>query len=441
MYETKLLAGEGPHGFTETVSAEYKNPFCMDDKRFSSFMKLIRVSAWILRFIKRLKRVKSFSGPLTETELSMTKTLWIKSIQTQSYSDVKLALTEKKRHNLINQLGLPLDQDGIIRCVGRLGAAHLTEGARTPILLPKKSHVTDLLIDSYHRKSMPLGVSQTLSMVRQTYWIPQGRSEVKRVLRKCTICKRHEGGPYRMPIMPPLPRKRVNESSPFTYTGVDYFGPIYVKTDGVTKKVWVCLFTCLVVRAIHLELMQDMSTEEFLHGLRRFIARWGKPKQLISDNASQFKLASNILEETWASTVRDPDVQSYIANEDIKWQFIVELAPWMGGFYERLIGIVKRCLRKTIGKLCLTNEQLRTLVAETEAVVNSRPLVYVGDAINSNIILTPAHFLTLNPKTGIPDSNEEDTEDPEYLPNISSAEKLLQTWKKGQKHLDAFWKA
>lgn len=121
----------------------------------------------------------------------------------------------------------------------------MTEGARTPILLPKKSHVTDLLIDSYHRKSMHLGVSQTLSMVRHTYWIPQGRSEVKRVLRRCTICKRHEGGPYRMPIMPPLPRKRVNESSPFTYTGVDYFGPIYVKTDGVTKKVWVCLFTCL----------------------------------------------------------------------------------------------------------------------------------------------------------------------------------------------------
>lgn len=127
--------------------------------------------------------------------------------------------------------------------------------------------------------------------------------------------------------------KRVNESSPFTYTGVDYFGPIYVKTDAVTKKVWVCLFTCLVVKAIHLEFMQDMSTEEFLNGLRRFIAGWGKPEQLISDNASQFKLASNILKETWASTVRDPDVQSYIANEDIKWQFIVELAPWMGGFY------------------------------------------------------------------------------------------------------------
>ena len=245
-----------------------------------------------------------------------------------------------------------------------------------------------------------------------------------------------------MPLMPPLPRKRVNESSPFTYTGVDYFGPIYVKANSGTKKVWVCLFTCLVVRSVHLELMQDMSTEEFLLGLRRFIARWGKPKQLISDNASQFKLASSVLEETWSATVRDSDVQSYVANEGIEWQFIVELAPWMGGFYERLIGVVKRCLRKTIGKLCLTSEQLRTLLAEAEAVVNSRPLVYVGDDINSNICLTPAHFLTLNPKTGIPCNDEEGiTEDPEYLPNISNAEMLLQTWKKGQKHLDAFWKA
>ncbi|XP_063411653.1 uncharacterized protein LOC134694568 [Mytilus trossulus] len=276
--------------------------------------------------------------------------------------------------------------------------------------------------------------------MRQTYWIPQGRSEVKRVLRKCTICKRGEGGPYKMPLMPPLPKKRVNESAPFTYTGVDYFGPIFVKSDTGSKKVWVCLYTCLVVRAIHMELMQDMSAEEILLGFRRFIARWGNPKQIMSDNGSQFKLASNTLKEAWNGVTVNSDVQTYMANEGIQWQFIVELAPWMGGFYERLIGIVKRCLRKTIGKLCLSNEQFRTLLAESEAVVNSRPLVYIGDDINSNIILTPAHFLTLNPKTVFPDHNEEDSTDPEYLPQISSAKKLLLTWKKGQKHLTMFWK-
>ncbi|CAG2201797.1 unnamed protein product [Mytilus edulis] len=185
-----------------------------------------------------------------------------------------------------------------------------------------------------------------------------------------------------------------------------------------------------------MELMQDMSAEEFLLGFRRFIARWGNPKQIISDNGSQFKLASNTLEEAWNGVTVDSDVQTYMANEGIQWQFIVELAPWMGGFYERLIGIVKRCLRKTIGKLCLTNEQFRTLLAESEAVVNSRPLVYIGDDINSNIIPTP----DLNPKTGFPDHNEEDSTDPEYLPQISSAKKLLLKWKKGQKHLTMFWK-
>nr|XP_022295086.1 uncharacterized protein LOC111105209 [Crassostrea virginica] len=96
----------------------------------------------------------------------------------------------------------------------------MTEGARQPI------HVTDLLIESLHRKSFHVGVSQTLSLIRQKYWIPQGRSEVKRILRKCIVCKKYEGGPYKMPLMPPLPKKRVNESAPFTYREVDYFGPI-----------------------------------------------------------------------------------------------------------------------------------------------------------------------------------------------------------------------
>ncbi|XP_061167953.1 uncharacterized protein LOC133176911 [Saccostrea echinata] len=232
-----------------------------------------------------------------------------------------------------------------------------------------------------------------------------------------------------MPLMPPLPNKRVSESAPFTYAGVDYFGPIFIKTETGSKKVWVCLFTCLVVRAIHLELMQDMSTEQLLLGLRRFIARFGKPKQIISDNGAQFKLASLVLEKGWEKVTSDKDVQSYIANEEIQWQFIVELAPWMGGFYERLVG-VKRCLRKTMGKLCLTNKQMRTMLAEVEAVVNTRPLVYIGDDINSNITLTPAHFLTLNPKIGLQDSENFDPMDPDYVPHASSVNTLLAIWKK-----------
>ena len=111
-----------------------------------------------------------------------------------------------------------------------------------------------------------------------------------------------------------------------------------------------------MTRAVHLELMQDMSTQQFLLGFRSFIARHGKPNKVISDNASHFKLASETVDKLWTNILQENDVVSYVANENIQWKFIVELAPWMGGFYERLVGLVKRSLRKAIGRICLTNE-------------------------------------------------------------------------------------
>ena len=104
---------------------------------------------------------------------------------------------------------------------------------------------------------------------------------------------------------------------------------------------------------------------------------------------------------------------SYAVNENIQWTFTIELAPWMGGFYERHVGIVKRSLRKAIGKVFLTSEQLLTILKEAEAVTNSRPLVYVGEDINSYMTLKPAHFLTLNPST------RDDTDDIDNNPGIS----------------------
>ena len=205
-----------------------------------------------------------------------------------------------------------------------------------------------------------------------------------------------------MPRMPDLPRERVARSHPFEYTGIDYLGPLYVKefsqsTDHssvqIKRKVWVCLFTCFTVRAIHLELVGDMSAEEFLLSLRRFIARRGIPRQIFSDNAKQFKTARTVLVRAWEDVVTDKEVSEFVAYQGIQWKFIIELAPWMGGFYERLIGLTKRALKKTIGKKCLTERQLATILTEAEAVLNSRPLVYVDDDINSNSALTPQDFL------------------------------------------------
>lgn len=242
-----------------------------------------------------------------------------------------------------------------------------------------------------------------------------------------------------MPSIPPLPKGRVRSARPFSRTGLDCLGPMFIKMGEALKKCWVCLFTCLVTRAVHLELVQDMTTGEFLLALRRFISQRGTPIEITSDNALQFKAASATLDLIWKNVKSSDEIQSYVSNLGIKWTFIVEMAPWMGGFYERLVGLVKRSLRKTLQRKLLTLVQLQTILKEVEAVVNTRPLVYVGDDITSNIALSPSHFLSLNPNTGCPELNE-DHNDQDYNPYESSSEKLLQIWKKGQRLLSSFWK-
>ena len=438
MYEAELVAGEGRLN-RQDVAAKVSAPLAIDITRFSCLTKLLRVTVLVLRFINKLKRTFKANSQVDSTEIAEAEKMWTRYVQQLHYGDIIESIHNSKHNNMKSQLGIYLDHENILRCRGRLENAELSEGARLPMLLPKGDRYTNLLINRTHRKSFHAGVSQTLALVRQKYWIPQGRSAVRAVILGCSVCRHHEGGPYKMPNMPPLPAKRVTKSTPFSQCGVDYFGPLFIKSKGERKKVWVCLYTCLVTRAIHLELMTDMSTEQFLLGFRRFLARHGKPDEMISDNASQFKLASAAIDKLWQQILTEEDVVSYSASGNIKWKYIVELAPWMGGFYERLIGLVKRSLRKALGRLCLTYEQLLTILTEVEAVVNSRPLVYVGDDINSTITLTPSHFLTLNPRTGIPDFDN-DNDDSDFNPNVYSTDSLLRNWKKGLKHLDRFWR-
>ena len=205
-----------------------------------------------------------------------------------------------------------------------------------------------------------------------------------------------------------------------------------INGENSQQKNWVCLFTCANIRAVHLELVNNMNTNSFLMCLRRFIARRGNPLMIISDNATQFKLGKTVMDIAWQSVVREDDVQSYVANEGIEWKFITEYAPWQGGLYERLIGLTKRSLRKTMGKRRMNEQQLLTILVEIEAVLNSRPLMYVENDIN-NQTLTPAHFISINHSIGSP------IIDINYNPFENSANELLEIWKRGQSRLDEFW--
>ena len=150
-----------------------------------------------------------------------------------------------------------------------------------------------------------------------------------------------------------------------------------MKCESQLKKTWICLFTCLSIRAIHLEWVLDLSASQFLNCLRRFVSRRGKPDVIFSDNASQFKLVCTVVDREWRKVLKDKEVMNYVLVEGIKWKYTLALAPWQGGFYERLVGLVKGCMRKSIGRKYLSLEQLTTLLTEIEAALNSRPLTYV----------------------------------------------------------------
>lgn len=196
--------------------------------------------------------------------------------------------------DLYKSLKLFKDKNGLLRCKGRLQNTNWIEDKKYPLLLPKNSEFTVKVIEDTHKNNYHIGVSHTLAMTRNKYWILQGRSKVKSVLRNCVQCRKYSGGPYKMPMMAPLPAERVNYSKPFTFTGIDYFGPLKVE-DARVEKRWICLFTCLSVRAIHMEVVQDLTADECVLAIRRFVATRGLPHVIISDNALQFKLASEVL--------------------------------------------------------------------------------------------------------------------------------------------------
>ena len=364
----------------------------MDLSRYSTLCKLLRVTATVLKFIDISRKICSLEQiELSVADLTRADTLWIKSIQANSFTSELQALQQSGTNSSLNtQLNLFLDPDGVIRCQGRIENADVSSSSKTPILLPSHSHYTNLLIQQKHCEVLHNGIRDTLTAVRETHWIVKGRAAVKKVLRRCVTCKRYEGKAVTMPHSPQLPQDRVSSQAPFSMTGVDFAGPLYVQVTGQSIKTYVCLFTCGSTRALHLKLTQDLTADSFLLAFRRFAGRRGLPLKIMSDNGKTFKAASQVVTKIKQST----QVKQYLTNRRVEWDFIVEKATWWGVFWERLVRSVKNCIKKVVGRSTLNFEELRTLLVEVEATLNNRPITYVYDDENHiSYPLTPAGLI------------------------------------------------
>ena len=400
-------------------------------KNFGCLRRLLRVTSYVLKFVEQCKsRARAseiVATELTAKDVAKAEIIWVKELQ-------KELLKHKDFPTWKRQFNLFLEGE-VWRCGGRLGNSEAPYNAKHPILLIKSHHLAVLIVQDAHERVMHNGVKETLTELRSKYWIIKGRQFVRRVIHKCIICRKLEGPPYALPPPPPLPDFRVTEQPPFMYTGVDFAGPLYIKTQGLitSKKVWICLFTCCVIRAVHLDIVPDLTTDSFIRCFKRFTARRGISHKMISDNGKTFKAAAKGISAVLNSSV----VQGYSANTRVQWSFNLEKAPWWGGLFERLIKSTKRCLKKTIGQARITYDELVTVVTEVEMILNSRPLSYVSTE-DLEEPLTPSHLLMGRRVLSLPDPVHVHPEDDDW--HYVSKESLSNRARHLSMTMQHFWK-
>ena len=231
----------------------------IDPKRYSSSLKLYRVTALVLRFVKILKHnckaadSRQRNRVITD-EKKEAEVLWFQIVQGTIIDGRKFSQVQRSP-------GLYSDDSKLLRCKGRISKADIPTETKNPIILPNYHHLTSIIIRECHERVLHNGVQDTLCCLRERFWIVKGRQTVKRVIGKCVTCCNFEGKAYTPPTQADLPKFRVTQDFPFSHVGVDFAGPIYVKSVGKGQteitKAYIALYTCASTPAVHLELVPN----------------------------------------------------------------------------------------------------------------------------------------------------------------------------------------
>lgn len=416
----------------------------IDLSRYSTLRKAIRCAAYVLRFVGYCARSKQIN---LQGICSMT--LALPKGASLTFEDLDLAeklliwldqsLSPPTAEHIYN-LNLYKDSDGIWHCADRL--QNTPEGPKQPIFLAPKSSLVKAALAECHRLQYHGKLNPTLSCFYKTFWSPKARQCAKQVIRKCIICRKHSPKVFKLPSFPPLPRERLIQANAFTFCGVDGIGAFTVRVKPKSKetiRVTAVLFTCFVCRGVYIDLLENNSADAFIHTLRRFIARRGCPKIIASDHGTNFVLASKVLSELEPVGVADPVLSEFLSARKITWKFITELSPWKGAIWERLVGLTKKALRFAIGRKCLTVEEARTVLAECEAVLNSRALTYVDEPPHTTIMRPIDLIGNINAATLAMYEPHSLNVDDFRLGNLGTKEKLTETHMSLSQYTKRFW--
>lgn len=402
--------------------------------RVSRFTRLQRAWAYVWRFIDNTRAKVRNNEPLSATELSRATQTIVKLVQEEGFPDLLKDLKmERMKRNNYSGLAPFVDQDGVIRVGGRLKYSQIPYEGKHQILLPDKHHVTQILVREMHERNLHVGQNGLVSIVRQQYWPVKLKSIVKQTTNRCYVCYRNKPQQTNQ-FMGDLPSYRVTPSPVFSKTGIDFAGPFVLKESGRKPKfykAYVCVFVCMSVKAVHLELCTDLRSETFLGALQRFVSRRGLPSDLFSDNGTTFVGADHELanlRKLFEDQMHTARVTDFCSAKGITWHFIPPRSPHFGGIWEAGVKSMKYLLKRVVGETRLTYEEMATFLAEAEAVLNSRPLCPLSDDPSDLEALTPSHFLIGRPGQAITE--------PSY-----SQQKInrLSRWQHVQSMREHFW--
>ncbi|XP_043642439.1 uncharacterized protein LOC122612720 [Drosophila teissieri] len=349
--------------------------------KFSTWTRLIRVSSYCHRFIHTLRSHNRNSAPfLTSEELLDAQRRLIRHVQQKSFAREYAQLENRRQLNAKShfiRFSPFLDDYGVMRVGGRIEQSTLNYNAKHPILIPKDTPLAGLLVRHFHVSYLHTGVDATFTNLRQQYWILGARNLA---------------------------------------------GPIAIKeSKGRTPRIG---------KALHIEVVSELNTQAFIAAFQRFIARRAKPTDLYSDNGTIFHGGKRTLDDMRRLAIqqaKDEELAGFFANEGISWHFIPPSAPHFGGMWEAGVRSIKLHMKRILGSKALTFEELSTVLTQTEAILNSRPLCPTGD--NSLDPLTPAHFLTGSPYTALPEPCRLDMQ-----------VNRLERWNQLQAMVQGFWK-
>ena len=420
---------------TLTVFVTEKSPF----HRNSSYQSLKNGIARFKRFIKLFKSSVSVFQAETIVDIFEAEIAIIRWEQNYAFSE-ELSDLKKfgyvKRKSKLFRLNPFIDtKTGIIRVGSRLKNAEISEDQKYPMVLPSNSNLSKLIAIEEHERLLHIGAQGLLYSLRQKYWPLSGRNLCKKVVFNCLKCHRIQPKPANY-LMGDLPKTRVQPSRAFINVGIDYAGPFSVKTSSTRKssvmKSWICVFVCFSTKAVHMELVTDLSSETFIAALKRFIGRRGHCAKIMSDNATTFTGANKELREIYefvTSKIFQKDITKFLNEKSILWEFIPAYAASFGGLWEAAVKSMKFHLKRIMNEKILTYEEFYTVLTQVEAVLNSRPICQISEDATDPIALSPGHFLIGEPLMTLLE--------PDLMEKKQS---LLKRWKFVTSLTQQFWK-